>query len=376
MLSLKQNLRILGVMDENPFASCTWSGSSKFFFESLKEKGVLESAISAELSPVKSFVGKIRCFHPNLKKWRFLYHINIDNCHQRTRRIIKKIRESYPDFNIILQVGAWYDLTGLKDKMTVSYHDGNIQAYLNSPFGYPKVPLRFIKRTVEYEKHLYRKMDMIFPMSEWLGRSFIEYFGIPERKVIPVGAGINLPKIKEVTGKDYTKKNILFVGKSFDRKGGPLLLAAFQRVKREIPDATLVIIGPELKQLPDGVTCLSFIDKRSQSGLNALLNEYANASIFVMPSLYEPFGISFAEAMAHRLPCIGTNICAMPEIIDHGKNGFIVPVGDSKDLADKIIFLLRDEKLCRSMGDRAYSKYYDNYRWEIVCQKIISSLSC
>ena len=59
--------------------------------------------------------------------------------------------------------------------------------------------------------------------------------------------------------------------------------------------------------------------------------------MFVMPSLYEPYGIVFAEAMAHRLPCIGADNCAMPEIIKHGETGYVVPVRDEMALANRLV---------------------------------------
>jgi alpha-maltose-1-phosphate synthase len=368
-------IKILGVVDEEPFHPATWSGSSRFLFESLRDRGSLCGAISAEPSAAKVIFYKMRSFYPDVSKWRFLFHINTDYFKERTNCVLKRMEELRNQFNIILQIGAWYDLTSIPEKKTISYHDGNIHAFLNSPFGYPSVSCKSIRKVFEFEKRLYEKMDVIFTMSNWLRKSFILNFNVPEEKVISIGAGINLPKIKEIRVKDYDNKRILFVGKSFNRKGGSVLLDAFRIVKKEIKSAELVIIGPSLKNMPDGVICLDFINKTSETGLELLLSHYASSSIFVLPSLYEPFGIAFAEAMAHKLPCIGSDICAMPEIIDHGENGFVVPVYDSRALADKIIAVLKDANLCKSMGDKAYEKYFKNYRWQVVSEKMTAALS-
>jgi len=64
---------------------------------------------------------------------------------------------------------------------------------------------------------------------------------------------------------------------------------------------------------------------------------YRKASIFVLPTLREPFGLAFLEAMSFGLPCIGTDIEAIPEIIDNEKDGFIVPKFNANKLAGKII---------------------------------------
>jgi len=141
-----------------------------------------------------------------------------------------------------------------------------------------------------------------------------------------------------------------------------------------LPGATLTIIGPNLPSVPEGVRCLGPISKASRTGLDRLLDEYSSASLFVMPSLYEPFGIVFAEAMAHKLPCIGTDICAIPEIIQDGITGYIVPPKDSKSLAARIVSLLKNPDACRAFGDRGYAKYVTDFTWELVARKIVAQI--
>ena len=105
------------------------------------------------------------------------------------------------------------------------------------------------------------------------------------------------------------------------------------------------------------------------------MEEYSRARVFAIPSLYEPFGISFVEAMAHRVPCIGTNICAMPEIIRDGITGFVVPSADETILADRILQFLKSEEMCIEMGNAGYEHYINNYTWDIVISKIISAIN-
>ena len=94
-----------------------------------------------------------------------------------------------------------------------------------------------------------------------------------------------------------------------------------------------------------------------------------------MPSLYEPFGIVFGEAMAHRCPCIGTNICAMPEIIDHGRTGFVVPPRDSVTLARHIVALLKEPAMAKQFGERGYQKYLADLTWDAVAGKMCDTIT-
>ncbi len=369
------NEKILGVVDEDPFDKVTWSGSSYYFFEALKAGGSLCDAISALPSEKTQLVYKILSFQMGMDKWKFRYHLNAGLFRQMSKTAIQKIEAfDQSSFDVVLQVGAWYDLTDVKNKIFASYHDGNLATLLNSPYGHPRISRKYIDKTFSYEKELYRKMDFIFPMSKWLANSFVNDFGVNPNKVFPVGAGINLPHITKTEKQESDDLSILFVGKEFERKGGKVLLEAYAAVRKKIKNVQLVIVGPEISNPPEGVVCKGFISKQTREGVEQLLNLYSQSSIFVLPSLYEPFGIAFAEAMAHQLPCIGTNNCAMPEIIDDGETGYLVEPNDSQALAKVIIKLLDDRALRHEMGRKAYDKYYSNYRWEVVTQKIVEVL--
>ncbi len=371
-----QDLKVVGVIDEEPFATHTWSGISPYLFGALRARGALHDAIAAQPSRATQLLYKALSVQPTMEQWRFKYHLNLAYYRSMTRAARRRVAAmDQSRFQVILQIGAWYDLTGWSGKKIASYHDGNLATLLASPYGHPKISPAHIQAALQHERALYNRIDLILPMSRWLADSFVRDNGVPARKVVPVGAGINLPRIREVKDKDYSAPRILFVGRGFERKGGPGLLRAFARVRQELRDAELTIIGSELRDPPAGVRCLGFISKSDPAGLEQLLDEYERATVFTMPSLYEPYGIVFAEAMAHRLPCVGTDICAMPEIIRHGETGYVVPVKDDDALARRLTQLLRDPLACRQMGDRAYEKYTREHTWSAVTARMCDAMS-
>jgi len=364
-------LKIVGVIDEDPFDPATWSGSSVHFFNAFRERGELATAVSAMPPRAVQRFFQALSFQPDRRRWRFRYNLNLGYYRAMTRVARAKVAAIDPAaFDVILQVGAWYDMTGLAGKPVVSYHDGNLSTLLASPFGYPAIAARHIDATLRHERDLYRRIRLMFPMSEWLAGSFIRDDGVDPGKLHPVGAGVNLAHIRNVEGKSYEHPRFLFVGVELDRKGGEYLLEAFRRVRAELPDAELTLVGPQVASSPPGVRCVGYISKRDPEGLERLLDEYERASVFVLPSLYEPFGIAFAEAMAHRLPCIGTNICAMPEIIGDGVTGFVVPARDAKALADRMLELVRSPSVAREFGDRGFEKYSSRFTWTAVTGRI------
>jgi glycosyltransferase involved in cell wall biosynthesis len=101
---------------------------------------------------------------------------------------------------------------------------------------------------------------------------------------------------------------------------------------------------------------------------------YLEASVFALPTLREAFGLAFLEAMAYKLPCIGTNLEAIPEIIDDGHTGFLIERYDAKLLAQKLILLLKDTNLAKTMGERGYQKVITNFGWDIVAEKILQNV--
>ena len=264
-----------------------------------------------------------------------------------------------------------FNFTGL-DKPVISYHDGNLARRLDSPYGYPKVSAKVIDKAMRYEHALYQRLDRIFTMSQWLADSFVNDFGVSPEKVVPVYAGINMPDVEEFLPASYGEKKLLFVGKQFERKGGRVLLEAFQEVRRRVKGATLTIVGPVLDELPEGVVNPGFVSKSTSDGLAAVKQLYRDASVFVLPTLYEPFGISFVEAMAHGLPCVGTRVCAVPEIIAEGKSGYLVEPNDPEGLANRLVELLESPALAESLGKHGFEIYRNRFRWSMVVNRLKS----
>ena len=141
------------------------------------------------------------------------------------------------------------------------------------------------------------------------------------------------------------------------------MLAAFRIARQSLPELTLTIVGPDASQIPagEGIRVVGAVRSRAE-----LLAHYRAADLFAMPSLCDSFGFVFLEAMTQGLPCIGTDLNAMPEIIADGETGYVVPLRDPGALAAAILRFYRDPENRRRMGLAAQQRVLARYTWDHV----------
>jgi glycosyltransferase involved in cell wall biosynthesis len=215
------------------------------------------------------------------------------------------------------------------------------------------------------EKETYQHACVTFTRSSHIQRSLLEQYGIPAEKTAVVYAGSNIPMREiDLDSKDYSTKEILFVGVAWERKGGPDLVEAFRGVLKKHPDAHLTIVGCTPKvELPN-------VQVVGKLPLAEVAPYYQRASIFCLPTRLEPFGIVFVEAMAYGLPLVAPNTGAVPDFVENGRNGFMVAPGDIPALITALNALLDDPRKCRQFGKLGYQLARERYTWEQVAEKM------
>ncbi len=213
------------------------------------------------------------------------------------------------------------------------------------------------RRWIELERRIYQHARAVFTMSTHVSRSLVEQYAMPGERIHRVGAGSNLAVPAEDPLPDYASRRIVFVGRDWERKGGPDLLAAFAEVRQRIPDVTLAIAGcsPIIDQ--PGVTVLGELSPAE------VRRQYLGAAVFGMPTLVEPFGIVFVEALAHGLPVVSTEVGALPDIVRDGETGYLHAPHDISGLAQSLETLLGDPERCRQMGSAGRSSVSGTYTW-------------
>lgn len=155
--------------------------------------------------------------------------------------------------------------------------------------------------------------------------------------------------------------HVAFVGRLDTVKGVPLLLEAFAMVTARHPEARLTIAGdgPSRQRLEARAQALGltgvvrFAGYMDEAGVANLLE---TASMLVLPSFAEGLPVVLIEASASRLPVIATQVAGVPELVQDGLSGFIVPPGDVETLANRLDRLLSNPDLCARMGEAGRQK--------------------
>lgn len=221
-------------------------------------------------------------------------------------------------------------------------------------------PDKFMRRKayIELEKKAYKNATKVFVMSENIRQSLIRQYGLDESRIRLVYVGSNTEVPREVDMKKYASKNIIFVGKEWERKGGPLLVEAFGKVLKQIPDATLTIVG--CSPAVDVPNCTIV----GEVSLSEVAKHYNKAAVFCLPTRREPFGIVFIEAMFNRLPLVTNNMGAAPYLVTD-RNGYLLE-NNADDYCTALVALLNNPGLCEEFGEESLRIASEYYTWTNV----------
>jgi len=189
---------------------------------------------------------------------------------------------------------------------------------------------------------------------------FLEHLGgtIPVR--IPLGVH---PAFCDRELKVTFDKALIYVGRLIHAKGVQDLLYAFEVVKEHVPEATLTIVGDgdhrsELEELAS--SNVKFLGELPQEQVADVL---AESDIFIHPSYSEGQPSAVAEASAVGLPVIATNVGGTKELVADGINGYLVEPKDTRMLASRILYLLKDTDKAHRMGRAGREKMLREYHW-------------
>ena len=215
--------------------------------------------------------------------------------------------------------------------------------------------------------------------SNYMKNEVQRLFGLPYDKINVIPNGVNLQLFSNVNV-DYdfrrqyamdNEKIILYVGRLVYEKGIQNLIAAMPKILDRYHDSKLIICGRGgmIDELREQVKYLGIENKVYFAGYcdsKKMQKMYKCADVAVFPSTYEPFGIVAIESMLSGTPTIVSDVGGLNEIIEHGVTGMKSYAGNANSIADSVLSLLFDPKLCANISQNAIKKVKENYNWSKI----------
>lgn len=281
---------------------------------------------------------------------------------QIKKQVQKRLSRDLSHFAFSFQTQSLYDasIPGLHHFV---YTDHTHLANLYYP-GFERSRL-FARAWIELEASIYRNATRTFTMSRHVQHSLLEHYHCAPERTACVFAGSNIDSAPTPLQNDnYSNQRILFAGMDWERKGGPVLAAAFEIVQQQHPNARLTIVGcsPQLE--------LRNCEIVGPVPIEQMKNYYAQASVFCLPTLLEPFGIVFIESLLNKIPVVATNLGALPDIVENGKSGYLVEPNNSFELARALGKLLSNPRKCSQFGENGYRTVSERYSWNATGKRI------
>ncbi len=230
------------------------------------------------------------------------------------------------------------------------------------------------------DKWSFRNADLIHVISHKLA---IETERLGAHNVVVIPNGVDMAAFRPMDGEGLRKKYglpfekniVISVARLVSVKGLDCLIRATALVLRDIPNVHLVLIGKgtgrcELEKLVSELGLdnnVQFLGELQHTEIPYYLSV---ADVFALPSLREGLGIAFLEAMACGIPVVGSSVGGIPDIIEDGKNGFLVPPGNYEKLAKTIKLLLENNGIRDKFIKQGLETIEQRFQWDSVLRRI------
>ncbi|MFZ0545821.1 MAG: glycosyltransferase family 4 protein [Candidatus Promineifilaceae bacterium] len=201
-------------------------------------------------------------------------------------------------------------------------------------------------------RNCFQKASHLVTWSEWARQGLVEYDTEPEKAtVIPPGVDTEAWARTSPRQPDNEVVKILFVGGNLERKGGLLLLNAFRSLRRmdSMPDIELHLVTKDVVSAETGL----FVYNDMEPNSARLKQLYHACDIFCLPTFGDCLPMVLSEAGAAGLPVVSTRVAAIPEIVQDGKTGLLIPPGDEAALTTALSRLAADPALRQCQGREA-----------------------
>lgn len=224
-------------------------------------------------------------------------------------------------------------------------------------------------------RYILRKIDINIAVSKAMADLYFN-LGISNTQFPYIHHGITFGEFeKSEAPLNYRKapQQLITVGRIEIIKGHHFLIDALPEVLKVFPDTKLLVLGDGTEKancegqvkaagLQNNIEFMGFVQQPYQY--------ISNSDVLIQPSFFESFGLVFIEGLALKTPIIAFDVPAGNEILENERTALLVNKGNSKALAEKIIYLLKNPDVARQIAENAYKKYKEEFTTEAMVKKM------
>lgn len=294
------------------------------------------------------------------------------------RRVAERFRTQRPDYDVVHDnYGLHYGLIEIMKSgypvVSSVHHPPTVDRSIALEAARnPGERLR-VRRWFSYvrmQKKVAREIPRFITGSQRAREDLEEDFGLPSDRVSVVPYGVPTDRFRPREGVSTDPGRLLTVSSSQwlrHNKGFGTLLEAFSRMRGERPELELVVVGDaddegRTQLYAQELNVASHLAFVSGVPTNQLISLYNRASVVIVASLYEGFGLPAAEAMACGTPVVATSAGGLPEVV--GEAGVLVPPGNPDRLADAVLGLLDDPRRRAELAHQGRRRVERRFQWE------------
>ncbi|HEV7379090.1 MAG TPA: glycosyltransferase [Dyadobacter sp.] len=239
--------------------------------------------------------------------------------------------------------------------------------------------------TMLYQKRLLGKADLIQINNTDEELDVIRYLGYRPKNMVIVPNGMKVSEYAQLPAKGIFRKRqnisadqqvILFLGRLNIKKGLDLLLPAFQKVRQQIPNAVLILAGPDdgyQKETEDFINKHKLQDRVKLVGMltdSDKKEALADADLFVLPSYSEGFSIAVLEAMTSRVPALVSDRVGFGDYIKKHNAAFLTAL-NPESVAEGLLKILQDSTYAGLISNNAYNMVVENFDIKVVANQLL-----
>lgn len=358
--------------EPDPTAPGNWSGIPHGLAGAIAELGVELVPIRYSLPPVARHA--VYALSHTGGRRSTVAHAAPVKAAARTRVLRRNLARAGRLDGLIAMGTDQYDLSEVvaPGLPVATYDDGTFALFMRhaeSDLRRNHFPEAEVRTWCERQRAAARRADACCVSTAWAGDSMIADYGVEADRLHVVGMGHRSRSVS-AGSRDWSRPRLLFVGVEWGRKNGDVVVRAFTRLRQELPDATLDLVGEHPPIEGPGITAHGFLALHDPAAQQRLDRLFATSTYFVLPSRFDPSPIAYLEAASAGLGVIATTEGGAGELL--GDAAISVHPDDEAGLLDAMR-AMANPATARLMGDLASSRA-GLMTWSGVAGRILGGL--